>query len=75
VEYRRIRYTVRARIEGNRWTVSIHPGGIEGPETVVTGSRERAVLLARYLIDKWYKQATQSAAKSNNDSNLCRLSL
>ena len=75
MEYRRIRYTVRARIEGNRWTVSIHPGGIEGPKTVVTGSRERAVLLAHSLIDKWYKQATQSAANSNDAANLFRLSL
>jgi hypothetical protein len=73
VEYRRIRYTVRARIEGNRWTVCIHPGGIEGPETVVSGTRERAVLLARSLIDKWYKQAAQSAANSNNPTNVAKL--
>ena len=30
MEYRGIRYTVRARIERNEWAVSIHPTGIEG---------------------------------------------
>ena len=30
MQYRGIRYTVRARIERNEWTVSIHPAGIEG---------------------------------------------
>jgi len=29
VEYRAIRYTVRARIERGEWTVSIHPADIE----------------------------------------------
>jgi hypothetical protein len=28
VQYREIRYTVRARIERNEWAVSIHPAGI-----------------------------------------------
>jgi len=34
---RGIRCTVRARIERNEWTVSIHPAGIEGARRVVTG--------------------------------------
>jgi hypothetical protein len=53
VEYRGIRYTVRARIERNEWTVSIHPAGIEGANRVVTGARERAELVARSMIDRW----------------------
>jgi hypothetical protein len=57
VEYREIRYTVRARIERNEWTVSIHPGGIEGARRVVTGRRERAELLARSMINRWYERA------------------
>ena len=53
MEYKGIRYTVRARIERNEWTVSIHPAGIEGARRVVTGPRERAELLARSMIDRW----------------------
>ena len=53
VEYRGIRYTVRARIERNEWTVSIHPAGIEGAKRVVAGARERAELVARSMIDRW----------------------
>ena len=57
VKYRRIRYTVRARIERNEWTVSIHP---EGARRVVTGPRERAELLARSMIDRWYERASEA---------------
>jgi hypothetical protein len=57
VEYRGIRYTVRARIERNEWTVSIHPAGIEGARRVVTGPRERTDRLARSMIDRWYERA------------------
>ncbi len=61
VEYREIRYTVRARIERNEWTVSIHPGGIEGARRVVTGRpRERAELLARSMINRWYERAPRA---------------
>ena len=52
VEYRGIRYTIRARIERNQWTVSIHPAGIEGAKRVVAGARERAELVARSMIDR-----------------------
>ena len=54
VEYRDIRYTVRARIERDEWTVSIHPADIESPRRVVTG-REEAELLARSMIDRWHE--------------------
>jgi hypothetical protein len=60
VEYRGIRYTVRARIERNEWTVSIHPAGIEGARRVVNGPRERADLLARSMIDRWYERAPRA---------------
>jgi hypothetical protein len=63
VEYREIRYTVRVRIERNEWTVSIHPGGIEGARRVVTGPRERAELLARSMVDRWYERVPRSAAR------------
>ena len=63
MEYREIRYTVRVRIERNEWTVSIHPGGIEGARRVVTGPRERAELLARSMVDRWYERVPRSAAR------------
>ena len=62
MEYRGIRYTVRAGIERNRWTVSIHPADVEKPRRIVTGPRERAELIARAMIDKWHKRVAQGAA-------------
>jgi hypothetical protein len=62
VEYRDIR-SVRARIERDQWTVSIHPADIETPRIVVTG-REKAELLARSMIDRWHERAARSAAIS-----------
>jgi hypothetical protein len=64
MEYREIRYTVRARIERNEWTVSIHPAEIEGARRVVTGPRERAELLARSMIDRWLERAAGKAVRS-----------
>jgi hypothetical protein len=55
VEYRGIRYMVRARIGRGEWTVSIHPADIESPRRVVRGPREVAELLARSMIDRWYQ--------------------
>jgi hypothetical protein len=60
VEYRGIRYTVRAGIERNQWAVSIHPADIESPGRIITGPRERAELIARRMIDKWHERAAQS---------------
>jgi hypothetical protein len=60
MEYRGIRYTVRARIERNEWAVSIHPAGIEGAKRVVTGPRERTDLLARSMIDRWYERTPRA---------------
>ena len=53
MEYRGIRYTIRARIERNEWTVSIHPAGIEGAKKSLLAPRERAELVARSMIDRW----------------------
>jgi len=40
VEYRGIRYTIRARIEQEQWSVAIHPTGVEMKGRVVIGSVE-----------------------------------
>jgi hypothetical protein len=52
VEYRGIRYILRARTEREEWYVSIHPAG----ERVVIGSREDPELRARDMIDDWLKK-------------------
>jgi hypothetical protein len=60
VEYRGIRYTIRARIEREQWYVAIYPAGVEMKGRVVTGSREGAELRARDMIDSWLnKHSTQ----------------
>jgi hypothetical protein len=64
MQYREVRYTVRARIERNEWTVSIHPAGIEGARRLVTGPRVRAELLARSMVDRWHERAAGKAVRS-----------
>ena len=56
VEYRGIRYTIRARIEREQWSVAIHPAGIEKAGKVMTGPREKAELQAHSLINKWLEK-------------------
>jgi hypothetical protein len=53
MQYRGIRYTVRARVERDQWIVAIHPGGVEQGGKVMNGDREQAELLARSMIAKW----------------------
>jgi len=53
MEYRGIRYTVRARVERDQWNVAIHPGGVEQGGKIMDGNREQAELLARSMIVKW----------------------
>ena len=69
MEYREIRYTVRARIERNEWTVSIHPADIESPRSVITGPRERAELVARSMIDRWHERAARNTVRSGELTN------
>jgi hypothetical protein len=65
MEYRGIRYTLRARVERARWSVAIHPAGVEMKGRVVAGSREEAELRARALIDSWLKKHSTQNPKSN----------
>jgi hypothetical protein len=53
MEYRGIRYTIRARIERGEWFVTIHPDDVEMPGKIVSGGRERAETLAHFMINKW----------------------
>jgi hypothetical protein len=65
VEYRGIRYTLRARIERGQWSVAIYPAGDEMKERVVFGSREEAELRARAMINDWLKRHSTQNPKSN----------
>ncbi len=56
MEYKGIRYTIRARIERDEWLVAIHPGDMEMPGKLVSGDRERAVILAQSMINNWLQR-------------------
>jgi hypothetical protein len=56
MEYRRIRYTVRARIERGEWYVAIYPDGVELSGRVIVGPREEAELQAHSIIDDWLRR-------------------
>jgi len=58
MEYRGIRYTVRIGIERERWSVAIHPNGVEIAAKAIIGRREKAELLAHSLINKWLETHT-----------------
>jgi hypothetical protein len=53
MEYRGIRYTIRARVERGEWTVAIYPGDVESTGKVITGDREKAESLAQSMINNW----------------------
>jgi hypothetical protein len=55
MEYRGIRYTIRAAIERGRWFVVIHPDGIEVPSRQVWGTREGAEVHAHRMTDRWLR--------------------
>ena len=65
MEYRGIRYIIRARIEREQWYVAIYPAGVEMKGRVVFGSREEAELQARALIDSWLKRHSTQKLKSD----------
>ena len=56
MEYRGIRYTIRAGIQHGQWAVVIHPQGVEvGAKRQVSGSRKDAESHARRMINEWLK--------------------
>ena len=69
MEYRGIRYTIRARIEREEWYVAIHPEGIERHGKVVIGSREKAELRARSMINAWLNKSSTQPSKNYRNSN------
>ena len=65
MEYRGIRYIIRAGIERGQWSVAIHPAGMELKGRVVIGSRKRAELRARDMIRDWLKKGPKQELKSD----------
>jgi hypothetical protein len=65
VDYRGIRYTLRARIERQQLYVAIHPAGVEMKGRLVIGSRDDAELQARAKINDWLKKHSTQNPKSN----------
>jgi hypothetical protein len=68
MDYRGVRYTIRAGIEPNLWSISIHPDGIESSANRIYGPREDAELQARSMIDGWLQK--QSGIPSRRKSNI-----
>jgi N-acetyl-anhydromuramyl-L-alanine amidase AmpD len=52
MEYRGIRYTLRAGIERGQWVVVVYPQGVETKANKVFGTREEAELQAHYMINR-----------------------
>ena len=54
MEFRGIRYTIRAGIERGQWFVAIHPDeGIEVAGNKIIGTRKDAESLAHRMINRW----------------------
>ena len=54
MEYRGIRYTIRAGIERGQWFVAIHPDeGVEVARNKTLGTREDAEFYAHCMISRW----------------------
>ena len=62
MEYRGIRYTIRAGIERGQWSVVIYPQGVETTGVKVFGTREFAERHARGLIKKCLQPKSQQAS-------------
>ena len=54
MEYRGIRYTIRAGIERGQWFVVIHTEGAEVSANKIFGAREDAEVHAHRMINKWF---------------------
>ena len=53
MEHQGVRYTIRAGIERDLWSVAIHPGGTESRARLIYGTRDDAESEARSMIDRW----------------------
>jgi hypothetical protein len=69
MEHQGVRYTIRAGIERNLWSVAIHPDGTESRARLIYGTRENAEYEARSMIDRWTqgKPITQRGRQKTAD--------
>jgi hypothetical protein len=63
MEYRGIRYTLRAGIERGKWFVAIYPEGVEMAGKKVFGTREDAESHAHHMIDRWLEPKSRQRSK------------
>lgn len=78
MEYRGIRYTIRAGIERGQYRVVIHPDGTDLPSNRIAVSRAEAEVFARRMINEWLEQksGTDLRPSSSSKINICeRLSV
>jgi hypothetical protein len=75
MEHRGVRYTIRAGIEPDLWSVAIHPGGVESAAKRVYGMREKAEFHARSMINTWLQKPARHTPHTVNakyDGAPCR---
>jgi hypothetical protein len=74
MEYRGIRYTLRAGIERGKWFVAIYPEGVEIAGKIAFGTREDAESHAHHMIDRWVepKSRQRSTPTTKNGGALHR---
>jgi hypothetical protein len=69
MDYRGVRYTTRAGIEPNLWSISIYSDGIESRANRVYGPRKDAEFQAHSMIDGWLQRNRgQSILKAARDA-------
>jgi hypothetical protein len=68
MDYRGVRYTIRAGIEPNLWSISIYPDGVESRANRLYGPRKEAELQARSMINEWLQK--QSGILGRRKSNI-----
>lgn len=65
MEHRGVRYTVRAGIEGDSWSVAIYPDGVESVAHRFYGTRANAEFRVRSVINRFLKE--QNAQREQID--------
>jgi len=68
MEYRGIRYTLRAGVKRGVWVIGIRPESGEGVERAYNGSRGAAEIMAHLMIDKWLKSRVAQLRKIQTET-------
>jgi hypothetical protein len=71
MEYRGIRYEIRARPGKNEWAWTVYAGGKIAHTGEITGTRRRVELTCQLVIDRML-QKSRSADPENDESDLRR---